>query len=232
MQIWGEIGFNVLYLIGIWGLVFLMWQRRKHLSPPVQAPALRFLLAFFLLALGDSGHVGFRLWAHLQGNMEATFSLLGNEVGLIGLGVLSTSITVTLFYGLLYDAWRLHFKATNRLLTIWAVLLLLVRFGLMIPPQNEWNSLLSPQPWSTIRNIPFVLLGLTVLVLYLHRPTTSRLFQKIGWATLVSFGFYIPVVLFVEKIPPLGMLMIPKTLAYVAMAWFVYREWFDEKVNA
>ena len=36
------------------------------------------------------------------------------------------------------------------------------------------------------------------------------------WLTIVlSFGFYIPVVLWVDTIPMIGMLMIPKTCAYV-----------------
>ena len=36
------------------------------------------------------------------------------------------------------------------------------------------------------------------------------------WLTIVlSFGFYIPVVLFASRIPLMGMLMIPKTCAYM-----------------
>jgi hypothetical protein len=35
---------------------------------------------------------------------------------------------------------------------------------------------------------------------------------------LVSFVFYAPVVFLVHSIPPIGMLMIPKTLAYLVIA--------------
>ena len=36
------------------------------------------------------------------------------------------------------------------------------------------------------------------------------------WLTIVlSFGFYIPVVLWADAVPIIGMLMIPKTCAYV-----------------
>ena len=36
------------------------------------------------------------------------------------------------------------------------------------------------------------------------------------WLTIVlSFGFYIPVVLWADVVPMIGMLMIPKTCAYV-----------------
>ena len=45
------------------------------------------------------------------------------------------------------------------------------------------------------------------------------------WLTIVlSFGFYIPVVLWAEKIPAIGLLMIPKTCAYV---WTVLIGYFD-----
>ncbi len=43
----------------------------------------------------------------------------------------------------------------------------------------------------------------------------------------LSFGFYLPVVLFSGVAPVIGMLMIPKTLAYVwivLMGWQLYRQ--------
>jgi hypothetical protein len=46
---------------------------------------------------------------------------------------------------------------------------------------------------------------------------------------LVSYGFYIPVILFVQTLPLIGMLMIPKTLAYVAIAIIAYRNLFREQ---
>ena len=40
------------------------------------------------------------------------------------------------------------------------------------------------------------------------------------WLTIVlSFAFYIPVVLWADTVPVIGMLMIPKTCAYV---WTVF----------
>lgn len=43
---------------------------------------------------------------------------------------------------------------------------------------------------------------------------------------LVSYAFYAPVILLVQKMPLIGMLMIPKTLAYVAIAVLAYRHLF------
>ena len=45
-------------------------------------------------------------------------------------------------------------------------------------------------------------------------------------AVTLSFGFYIPVVLFADTIPVIGMLMIPKTCAYV---WAVLMGYYDMK---
>ena len=40
---------------------------------------------------------------------------------------------------------------------------------------------------------------------------------------LVSFACYMAVVLFVQKIPLIGLLMIPKTIAYLVMAFLTYK---------
>jgi hypothetical protein len=99
-----------------------------------------------------------------------------------------------------------------------------VRLVVMVFPQNQWNSSVPPWPWSLIRNVPLMIQGLGVAYLILRdaRAAGDRIFQLAGYMILVSYGFYIPVVLFVQRAPMLGMLMIPKTVAYVAIAWLAY----------
>jgi hypothetical protein len=41
---------------------------------------------------------------------------------------------------------------------------------------------------------------------------------------LVSYACYIPVVFLVQRVPLLGMLMIPKTLAYLAIGFLAYAD--------
>ena len=89
-----EIGFDVLYLITIWGLVFLMYQKRGNLTPQNQQIGSLFMAAFFLLALGDTGHVGFRVLAYATGGLEANPSL-------VGIGALATDFCLSDL--LLYD---------------------------------------------------------------------------------------------------------------------------------
>lgn len=50
------------------------------------------------------------------------------------------------------------------------------------------------------------------------------------WLTIViSFGFYLPVVLFADMIPLIGMLMIPKNCAYVWTVMIGFNSMKQEK---
>lgn len=71
-------------------------------------------------------------------------------------------------------------------------------------------------------------MGILIIVLFAQeaKKAKDRVFRFMPLAVILSFGFYIPVVLFGSVIPILGMLMIPKTLAYVwvvIMGWKLYR---------
>ena len=87
---------------------------------------------------------------------------------------------------------------------------------------------LAPLSWGIYRNIPFAMLGLLVIVLFYRsaKEQGDRAFRW-TWLTIVlSFGFYIPVVLWADAVPAIGMLMIPKTCAYV---WTVLIGYFAMK---
>lgn len=228
MLMWTEITFNILYLLTVWGLVIAMTRRLDQVKPSELRMARYFILAFALLALGDTGHVGFRVWAYALGDLEARISLFGANVGLVGLGALSTAITVTLFYVLMLLIWSTRFRKSIGAFGVLLILSAVVRFVLMTFPQNQWNMTVPPQPWSLWRNLPLVILGLGVAYLILRDAAREgdRPFLWIGSMILVSYAFYAPVILFVQQVPPIGMLMIPKTLAYVAIAIIAYRSFF------
>lgn len=231
MQMWVEIGFNVVYLLVVWGLVATMVRRREVVQASERRAARLVRWAFALLALGDTGHVGFRVAAYAMGGLETRVDLLGGSLGFVGLGTLSTSITVTLFYVLMLELWRARFGRQY----CWFSYLLLgagvLRLGLMIPAGNAWDSLVPPQPWSTIRNLPLTLLGLGVAGLMLRdgRAARDRTFAWIGGMILVSFACYLPVIFLVQRAPLVGMLMIPKTLAYVAIGFLAYAELYRRR---
>jgi len=223
-RMWMEITFNVAYLIVVWGLVITMKRREWTVAPEDLRVARLVRWAFTLLALGDSGHVGFRVLAYAQGNLEASIEFFGLELGLVGLGALSTAITVTFFYVLMLVVWRMRFNKKYG----WFEYLLLAAAGarllIMIPAANQWNNTVPPQPWSLYRNLPLMILGLGVAYLILRdaRRAKDRAFTWIGIMILVSYALYIPVILFVQQVPLIGMLMIPKTMAYVAIGLIAY----------
>ena len=230
LQIWMEILFNVLYLITVWVLVYLMTINLKIVREEDKNTTSLIRTAFFLLALGDSGHVGFRVIAYALGGLETNVFLLGKSINLVGLGSLSTAITVTFFYMLLVYVWKNHF---DKSLNIFAYFLLgtgILRLILMALPGNDWGSIVPPQPMSLVRNAPLVIQGLGILYLFFKdaRQKKDTTFQWIGWMILASFTFYAPVILFVQKIPLIGMLMIPKTCAYLAIAIIAYKNLWKE----
>jgi hypothetical protein len=233
LRMWVEISFNIVYLLVVWGLVIAMWQRRDQIEPS-QRWARLFIAAFALLALGDTGHVGFRIVAYAVGDLDATFSLGGLELGWVGLGALSTAVTVTFFYTLMLFIWQQRFDRPLGWFGICLLAAAAVRLLIMAFPQNQWNNSVPPQPWSFYRNLPLMIAGLGVAYLILRDSLAvkDRTFQGIGLMILLSFAFYMPVIFWVQQIPMIGMLMIPKTLAYVAIAWIGYRHLFRREKRA
>ncbi len=229
LRVMVEIGFNVAYLIAIWTIVVLMWVHRDRV-PVAEWPVARlFIVAFALLGIGDTGHVGFRVLALGGGDIERSVVIGGRTIGIVGSGVLATAVTVTLFYVVMLFAWKRRFGKPWG----WFGILLLgaaaLRLVIMLFPQNQWSMSVPPQPWSLYRNAPLMVTGLGCAWLMLRDAgrTHDRPFRTIGWLIVLSYAFYLPVILFVQRVPAVGMLMIPKTLCYVGIALVAYRTWFS-----
>jgi hypothetical protein len=227
MRIWVEIIFNVGYLVAIWTIVAMMAIKLNQVTPQNQNLAKFVMLAFALLALGDTGHVGFRVIAYAQGGLAA------NPL-LVGAGALSTAFTVTMFYMLMVVVWRLHFQKTLGWFGWFLLAAGLVRMAVMVFPQNEWWQVTAPYNWSLLRNSFLVIQGLGVMALILRDAirTKDRSFYWIGIMIALSFLFYAPVILWVQWVPLLGMLMIPKTCAYLAVAIIAYKELYKKNIPA
>jgi hypothetical protein len=216
-----EIIFNLLYLTFIWIIVALMTRKIGKIETEERSIPQRLRLAFFLLALGDSGHVGFRILAYISGGLEANSSL-------VGLGALSTSITITFFYLILFDVWRIRFTKDKDLVYYGLILVGVVRLTIMVFPQNEWGNLVAPYEWALIRNVPLTIIGVATAILMIRdgfKNQDSR-YKNFGYCIVFSFLFYIPVILFVQTFPLIGMLMIPKTMAYMVMAFLAYKYYY------
>lgn len=183
----------------------------------------KFGIMALVLGVGDSFHLVPRAISLWTTGLEANAAALG-------IGKLITSITMTIFYLILYYIWRERYQITNRKnLTITMWVLAIARVALCAFPQNQWLSYQQPLIWGILRNIPFAIMGVILIVLFAQEAKRSndRIFRNMWLAITLSFAFYLPVVLFAEKIPLIGMLMIPKTLAYVwivVMGLMLYRQ--------
>ena len=164
-----------------------------------------------VLGAGDSFHLVPRALALCTTGLE-------NYTGPLGLGKWITSVTMTVFYVLLYYVWRQRYQIRRKAgITAAVYALVAARVALCMMPQNQWLSAASPLSWGIYRNIPFALMGLLIIVLFYQsaRQHGDSAFRWMWLTIVLSFGFYIPVVLWADTIPLIGMLMIPKSCAYV-----------------
>ncbi len=137
-----------------------------------------------------------------------------------GLGLMVSSITMTIFYVLLFYVWKSIFPD----LSYPAVLLALtwvsavIRIALCMFPQNNWFRPEGNPKWGIYRNLPFAVTGLCLVILFILSGNTGgyRLWQM-SVAIVISFACYFPVVIWGKRKPMVGMLMMPKTIAYIWM---------------
>ncbi len=148
----------------------------------------------------------------------------------LGVGRLVTSITMTVFYLLLYYVWLGQYRQREkRRVTILLWVLAAVRFVLCLFPQNGWLTNSSDMTWDVIRNIPFVLLGAAVCCLFFRKRKEDRIFKPVWLYILLSFLFYIPVAVGAGAGPMLGMLMLPKTICYILLIITFLRTVIEKK---
>lgn len=173
-----------------------------------------------ILGCGDAFHLIPRAYGLLTTGLEANAAALG-------IGKLITSITMTIFYVVLYHIWRIRYDVKEESgLTNIIYGLAIIRIILCIFPQNKWLSYNAPVSWGIYRNIPFALIGLIIIWIFYKKikETNDKGFRFMPLAIILSFGFYIPVVLWSNTLPSIGILMIPKTLAYVWIVFMGYKE--------
>ncbi len=137
-----------------------------------------------------------------------------------GLGLLVSSVTMTVFYVLLFYIWIAIFPETSYPPALLAVTWIsaAVRIALCLFPQNNWFRPEGNPKWGIYRNLPFAVTGLCLVILFILSGNTGGYgLWQMSVAIVISFACYFPVVLWGKKKPMVGMLMMPKTLAYVWM---------------
>ena len=177
-----------------------------------------------LLGAGDSFHLiprSYALWT--PSGLEANAAALG-------LGKFITSITMTIFYLLLYYIWRDRYQIKERK-TLQSQCGYFQSLELHYVCYRKMTGLsttsLSRSEFCVIFLLPSW--GIIIIVIFCTggRKSADSIFRFMPLAVALSFGFYLPVVLFSGILPAIGALMIPKTLAYVwivLMSWRLYQQ--------
>lgn len=143
MQAIFETLFDVVYLTTVITLGILMIRNGKK-----DTQFVLFGVMAVVLGAGDSFHLVTRAIALCTTGLE-------NYTVALGIGKFITSITMTVFYVILYYVWRKRYQIKGlKSLTILIYGLALVRIILCIFPQNEWISKTPSLQWGIYRNIP------------------------------------------------------------------------------
>ena len=199
-----EVIFDILYL----AIASLIGLYLLFTSNGITLRILAGLMAL-VLAGGDAFHLIPRIHVINTGREELYRRSLG-------IGKQITSITMTVFYVMLWHIAQSLYGFN--LFTLWIFViytLAIIRIVLCLMPQNRWIDRYPPISWGIYRNIPFFLMGVIIAFVFFQNRDLVPAFYWTWLAILLSFGFYLPVVLYANKNPKIGMLMLPKTLMYV-----------------
>ena len=231
-RIWVETGFNLFYLIVISCIVTAMVLRFSFVEQKDKAAAFYVMLAFFFLALGDLGHVGARVVAFAMGGLDAQLTIFGRSIMIAPVGSIMTAWTFTLFYVCMVLMWKARFNKKLEAAAYIIFLLAIIRSILMLLPGNIWDGEHQDDFSFMIRNIPLVLMQVGTVYLILRDAIAEKdsLFKRIGALIIISFVCYMPVVFLLTYYPLIGMLMIPKTIAYMVIAFISLRGLFPKKI--
>ena len=155
MQAIAETLFDIVYLVSVITIGVLMIRGCKG-----ERQFRLFGWMAVVLGAGDAFHLIPRAFALCTTGLE-------NYTAALGLGKWITSVTMTVFYVLLYYVWRQRYQVHGQNgLTAAVYVLAGLRIVLCMMPQNRWMSADAPLSWGIWRNIPFALLGLVVIVLF------------------------------------------------------------------
>ncbi|MBN2605617.1 MAG: hypothetical protein JXR62_07345 [Bacilli bacterium] len=215
-----EVIFDIIYLSFVFFLGFKLIKGATKQKRTFGIMAL-------ILGFGDMFHLIPRIIGHLTTGID-------DYVFYLGLGSAITSATMTIFYFLLYRDFEDTFNIKKQMNRIIIYSLLIIKFVITFFPQNEWFTGEATYAFGIIRNLPFMLMGiyLVALMLITAYQQNHKLYKKIAFGVLFSFLFYMPVIFFVDFVPALGALMMPKTIAYVFVIYSVYQSKTGENNKA
>lgn len=130
-----------------------------------------------ILVFGDAFHLVPRVLAAVNPTGDYHVSM--------GMGTFVTSITMTIFYLILYYFYSMRYHYDNKPLMVTMVILTVLLIALCLFPQNDWTGD-SPVSWGIYRNIPFVVVGSIMVVLFYKQRRDAPF--KWMWLAMLSSG--------------------------------------------
>ena len=211
---YGESTFDVVYLLFAIVIGISILHRRRDTAGRLTGSAV------LILGIGDAFHLVPRVINYFGS---------GDYTAWLGFGKLVTSVTMTVFYLLMYRLWlTVYHEKEDRKMSLAVYALTAVRIVLCLLPQNRWLENGGSVAWGVIRNIPFVALGCIIVCLYYRKRAEIRCFRSVWLLVTLSFLFYIPVAVAASLVPMLGMFMLPKTVCYMLLIWCFRKYAFTE----
>lgn len=217
---YGESSFDILYLLFAITTGFIVLIKRKDSIGRLMG------LAVLILGCGDAFHLVPRVLNYF---LDYDFTAW------LGVGKLITSITMTIFYLLLFF---LHTKLyiwenekEQKQVMVALFIMVGMRISICLLPGNRWLQGGSSVGWGLLRNVSFVAIGILMVVLFYQRRNENENFKRMWIYITLSFLFYIPVAVFASLLPMLGMLMLPKTVCYILMLVIFLKESKNKKLT-
>lgn len=210
-----ESTFDILYLLSVILLSFIIL--RKGIVKKEKAIII-FGLMGLLLGFGDAFHLVPRMMSYVVGDFDTYKTALG-------IGKLITSVTMTVFYYLIYLYYVNITNKRNSTINYTLIGLMIIRFALLALPGNDWVNNGNELVYGVIRNVPFLIIGIIIVYLFLKTGQDREylVFKKMGLWIIVSFVCYTIVVLGSGFVPALGAFMLPKTVAYFIVVYLGYK---------
>ncbi len=219
-----EFIFNTVYLTILIAILNYMIIKLKKLNPLKENLAKLFIAAFVSLLLGDSAHLITRIIALTNSNIP-------NASALIGFGSFLTAIGFTIFFALFTVIWGRRFNRCKNVFFFLLILIGIVRFIILLFPQNNWLSATVPRSWSLLRNAFLMAQGFGVGAAFMiSSKGNDKQFNSIGLMFILSFIAYLPTYVFPNLSTILIMIcFIIHTICYI-IADIICAKWF--KINS
>lgn len=244
----GSILFLWFYMITIWVAVIIYWKRRPSEK---QKSWYYVFYSFALLAFGDIFHLIPRTYLWIDYTFNHNIGVYDSKMGIYvyGFGLIMTGVTMIFFYLGFYLFWKEeilskvksnpNFVSIEKNITVFdniAYISVILRIILILLPWNNWGT--EPTYYENfwnfrlLTNLPLYVIGFEVLYLFIKtsiqlqkdntiHPDILHAIKNSAIWIIVSFVTYSITVIGVHAYPLLGMMMIPKTIAYLIVLYYM-----------